>query len=51
MAPAASSSTGSSRPSSPVNVLRSASPIFMPGRPSILKEVGFNRSKFHCILL
>jgi len=48
MAPVASCSTGSSRPSSPVNALRSASPIFIPKRPFTLKEMGSDRSKFHC---
>jgi hypothetical protein len=51
MAPAASISTGSSQPSRSVHALRSASPILTPGRPSTLKEMGFNRLKFHCLLL
>ena len=50
IAPAASVSTGSSRPSRPVNVFRSASPKFTPGRPSTLKEMGSNCLKYHCFL-
>jgi hypothetical protein len=48
MAPAASVSTGSSRPSRPVNIFWSASPIFIPGWPSTLKEMGSDRLKSHC---
>jgi hypothetical protein len=51
MTPGASISTRSSQPSRPVNVLRSASPIFIPGRPTTLKEIGSNHLKFHCFLL
>lgn len=50
MAPAAPINTGSSRPSRPVNIFRNASPIFIPGRPSTLKEIGVNGTKFHCFL-
>ena len=51
MAPAASISTGLSQPSRFVHVLRSASPILTPGRRATLKEMGFNRLKFLCLLL
>ena len=41
---------GSSRPSRPVNFLRSASPIFMPGTPFTVKAIGSDRSKSHRLL-
>lgn len=47
--PVVSCNTGSSRPSRPTNVLRSASPIFIPGRPPTLKETGPNRLKLNCL--
>ena len=44
----ASCSIGSSHPSRPVNLLRSASPMFTPGRPFTLKEIGSDGLKSHC---
>ena len=43
----ASCSIRSSRPSRPVNLLRSASPMFTPGRPFTLKGIGSDRLKSH----
>jgi hypothetical protein len=40
---------GSSRPSRPANCLRSAFPIFMPGRPFTLKSIGSDGLKSHCL--
>jgi len=40
--------TSSSLPSRPVNLFRSTSPIFTPGRPFMLKEMDSDGVKSHC---
>jgi len=50
IAPEVSCNTGSSKPSSPTKVLRSASLILMPGRPFAVKEMGCDALKSHCLL-
>lgn len=50
MALVAFSNIRSSRPPRPVNFLRSASPIFMPGRPFTVKVIRSDRLKSRCLL-
>jgi len=50
MALVAFSNIRSSRPWRPVNSLRNASPIFMPGTPFTVKDIGSDRLKSHSLL-